>query len=573
MTSADNTLNMKTVSVSNPVESCVVTPWKVETTGKIDYAKLIEQFGTEPIDQSVVDRFERVTGKPAHPWIKRGIFFSHRALNDFLTAYENGHPVFLYTGRGPTSSSLHTGHMVPFIFTKYLQDTFDCPLVIQIADEEKYWFKDREFEDIYRLGFENAKDIIAFGFNPEKTFIFSNRDYRLCTPEYETFAATVINFAHQKTIAKIFGFDETATLGMYMWPIYQSISAFSQAFPHIFNGRPAHCLVAYAIDQDPYFRLARDIAQKMNLLKPCSIMSTFLDPLTGPGKMSSSTGEDATLFLTDSADVIREKVMKYAFSGGGGDGSLEQHRQFGGNPDIDISCQYLKYFEMDDAKYSDVCSRFKKGELSCLDTKRILVDTLTPYIVNHQYARQSVTDEMLQYFYQKRQMELPQPKQQTRTQEEQKLYDFLDSNFIPHETMYHNAITTMQEGEDIARNLRGTVCKNLFLQGPNNTYYLYIVDLDTVVDMKTLHKKLGIPKVRFADANTLQQILNVPKGCATIFALLNDTNKKVSVVIDNCIKKDKPVNFHPLRNDATTTIAYDGMLQFATILGYTVVFV
>jgi tryptophanyl-tRNA synthetase len=564
-----STDNIDTQTNSSVAESnTTVTPWSVVTVGKIDYQKLIEQFGTEPIEQNLIDKFERITGKPAHPWIKRGIFFSHRALNDFLDAYEAGHPVFLYTGRGPTSTSLHTGHMVPFIFTKYLQDTFDCPLVIQIADDEKFYFKDMEFDDVYKLGFENAKDIIAFGFNPEKTFIFSNRDYRLFTPEYEIFASSVTKFAHQKTIAKIFGFDETATLGMYNWPIYQSIAAFSRAFPHIFNGRPAHCLVAYAIDQDPYFRLARDIATKMNLIKPCSIMSTFLDPLTGPGKMSSSTGDDSTLFLTDTAEEIRNKVMKYAFSGGGGDGSLEQHKKFGGNPDIDISCQYLRYFELNDDVLADIFAKFKSGELTCSDTKKILADKLIPIIITHQETRKNVSQETLEYFYQKRQMELPTPKQKTMTPDEQKLYALLDANNIKHETMYHNVITTMQEGEEIARNLKGTVCKNLFLAGPNNTYYLYIIDANTVVDMKNLHKKLGIAKVRFAEASCMQQILGVPKGCATIFGLMNDTDKKINVVIGSCIPKDLAVNFHPMRNDATTTILYDDMLKFVNILGY-----
>ncbi len=78
-----------------------VTPWSVE--GKIDYMKLIKQFGTEVIDTELLERFKKITGKDLHPWLKRGIFFSHRGLNQFLTAYENGDPIFLYTGRGPTS--------------------------------------------------------------------------------------------------------------------------------------------------------------------------------------------------------------------------------------------------------------------------------------------------------------------------------------------------------------------------------------------------------------------------------------------------------------------------------------
>ena len=156
----------------------VVTPWEVEAGEQgIDYNKLIEQFGTAPITKELIERIEKVTGKPCHHWIKRGLFFSHRSLNEILDAAEKGEPFYLYTGRGPSSEALHLGHMIPFTFTKYLQDAFDVPLVIQLTDDEKFLFKDLTLEECHRLAFENAKDIIACGFDPKKTFIFSDLDY------------------------------------------------------------------------------------------------------------------------------------------------------------------------------------------------------------------------------------------------------------------------------------------------------------------------------------------------------------------------------------------------------------
>ena len=97
----------------------VVDPWTV--TGKVDYAKLIRDFGSQPISDALIARFERVTGAAAHPWLKRGIFFSHRDLDIVLDNYEKGKPMYLYTGRGPSSEALHLGHLIPFMFTKYLQ--------------------------------------------------------------------------------------------------------------------------------------------------------------------------------------------------------------------------------------------------------------------------------------------------------------------------------------------------------------------------------------------------------------------------------------------------------------------
>jgi tryptophanyl-tRNA synthetase len=84
----------------------------------IDYKKLTEEFGTKLIDGPLLERFERVTGQKPHRFMRRGIVFSHRELDIILDRYEKGEPFFLYTGRGPSSDSMHVGHTVPFEFTK-----------------------------------------------------------------------------------------------------------------------------------------------------------------------------------------------------------------------------------------------------------------------------------------------------------------------------------------------------------------------------------------------------------------------------------------------------------------------
>lgn len=105
------------------------------------------------------------------------MFFSHRDLHTILTLREQGKPFYLYTGRGPSSGSLHVGHLVPFIMTKWLQETFDVPLVIQLTDDEKTLWKDLKVEDAIKLARENAKDIVAMGFDVNKTFIFNNLEF------------------------------------------------------------------------------------------------------------------------------------------------------------------------------------------------------------------------------------------------------------------------------------------------------------------------------------------------------------------------------------------------------------
>jgi tryptophanyl-tRNA synthetase len=113
-----------------------------------------------------------------------------RDLESILDRYEQKKPFFLYTGRGPSSDSMHIGHVIPFTFTKYfiipivlltdrwLQDVFDVPLVIQLTDDEKFLFKSNlTIENVQKYSQENAKDIIAVGFDMSRTFIFSDLDY------------------------------------------------------------------------------------------------------------------------------------------------------------------------------------------------------------------------------------------------------------------------------------------------------------------------------------------------------------------------------------------------------------
>lgn len=104
----------------------------------------------------------------------------HKTFSDFskiLDLYEAGQPFYLYTGRGPSSESMHLGHAIPFIFCQYLQEVFQVHLVIQMTDDEKFLWKDLSFADAQAFGRSNAKDIVAFGFDPKLTFIFFNSTY------------------------------------------------------------------------------------------------------------------------------------------------------------------------------------------------------------------------------------------------------------------------------------------------------------------------------------------------------------------------------------------------------------
>lgn len=374
--------------------SQIVTPWKAETqNGKFDYKKLIEQFGVEPITEELLLRFEKVTGYKPHPWLRRGIFFAHRELDLILNDYENKKPIFLYSGRGP-SSDIHIGHMPSFMFTKWLQDVFKAIVIIQIADDEKYMFKNMNFEDIYKLGFENAKDIIACGFDRDRTFIFSNRDYSR-NANYQNIVWNILKHTTISKIQKTFGLEKDYPAGTILWPCYQSASAFSASFEDIFGKDNIRCLIVYGVDQDPYQRVARDVAPILNYYKPCGIMMQFLPALEGNSKMSS--GKSTTIYMNDNNKTVYDKIKKYAFSGG--KETLKEHREKGGDLSIDIPYLYLTFFEFDDMELKRIGDEYESGKMLTSEIKKILSDKLLEIIINHQKNRSNITDDIVKHFY------------------------------------------------------------------------------------------------------------------------------------------------------------------------------
>jgi len=372
----------------------VVTPWEVEAgEGGVDYDKLIDRFGCDPITSHQIDRFETLTGKRAHRFLRRGVFFSHRDLDELMDAYEKGEPFYLYTGRGPSSESLHLGHLMPFFFTKWLQEAFDVPLVIELTDDEKFLFKqDLELEDVRRLGFENARDIIACGFDPKKTFIFRDTDY---IRELYPVALEIQKRIPFNLVRGTFGFTLSDNIGKIAFPAIQAAPAFSASFP-AFMKPGMRCLIPQAIDQDPYFRVTRQIAPKLRWPKPALIHAKFLPALQGAQTKMSASLASTCLYVTDTEKKIRKKINKNAFSGGGA--TEEEQREFGADLEKDVSYQYLRIWMEDDEELERIGKAYKKGELLTGEVKKILGDVVAEIVNEHQANREGATDEVVNRF-------------------------------------------------------------------------------------------------------------------------------------------------------------------------------
>lgn len=360
----------------------VVTPWEV--SGNIDYDKLINQFGVEALDEKILTRLKKHTGE-LHYLLERRIFFAHKYFDVILNEVEKGNKFYLYTGRAP-SGPVHLGHIVPWIFTKWLQDKFDVPLLFQIPDEEKFLFKEElTLEDTKRWAFDNILDIIALGFDSTKTKIFLDTEY---AGHMYKHACTVAKKTTFSTAKALFGFNDSNNLGEIFYTCMQSVPAF---LPTIFEGKPTNCLIPCAIDQDVHFRLTRDVAVKIGYPKPATILCRFLPGLAEGGKMSSSI-EDTAIFTHDTPKQVRNKIIKYAFSGGRE--TVEEHRKKGGVPEIDVSYQYLAYYLEDSKRLKQIYEEYKSGKMLTGELKEITIEVINNFLQKHQAKREKARDQI-----------------------------------------------------------------------------------------------------------------------------------------------------------------------------------
>lgn len=357
-----------------------VTAFDVE--GKIDYDKLVLQFGVQYLTKDLI---KRIPGNNLHLFLKRNLFFTHRDFDKFLNSYEKGENVFIYTGLGP-SGDMHIGHLISFQFTKYLQDVFNCNVYIQLPDDEKQYVKSLSQEETDKFSYENSLDIISLGFNPNKTFIFKNTDYIKNMYKLNIQVASKINL---NVMCKIFGFDETNNIGHIYYPTLQIVPTFFEE---------GYCLIPCGIDQDPYFRLQREIARKLGKNKCCNIHNKFLMGLNGPnGKMSSSK-EETAIYLKDTPKQVKKKINKYAFSGG--QPTIEEHQKYGGNTEIDVSYQYLYYlFEENDEKINQIKKDYENGKILSGEMKKLLIEKINLFLENHNKKKEKmIKNNLLEKF-------------------------------------------------------------------------------------------------------------------------------------------------------------------------------
>ena len=352
-------------------EDMNVTPWDV--SGKVDYNKLIKKFGL-----SILKDLPNIFNE--NLLFRRKIVFAHRDIQRILEVIKNKKKFVMMTGLVPTGK-FHIGHMLvaqQFVFYQKL----GAKIYIAVADLEAYQARGQSLEESKKIALDYISNYVALGLNLKKCDIYfqseRSKDGRKSNAYYklQNLLAKHSSFAEFKAV-----YGEI-TPGKMLASVLQASDMLHAQLPEFEGNCPV--LVPVGIDQDPHLRLARDIAKRIKEPKFTQLSSTynlFMPGLDG-GKMSASV-INSFISMTDSAEEVKNKINKYAFSGG--QTTLEEHRKKGGNPDIDVCFQYLRmFFEPNDKKLAEIYEDYKSGKLSTGDLKKYTIDKINTILKEHQ---------------------------------------------------------------------------------------------------------------------------------------------------------------------------------------------
>jgi len=139
---------------------------------------------------------------------------------------------------------------------------------------------------------------------------------------------------------------------------------------------------------------------------------------------------------------------------------------------------------------------------------------------------------------------------------------------IETETVDHEPLFTVEESKALRGEIPGGHTKNLFLKCKKGSLWLITALEETPVDLKTLHKKLGSGRLSFGNAQLLEESLGIKPGAVSTFGVINDTDHRVTVVLDKALMEHERINLHPLVNTATTGISREGLLTFLRATGH-----
>jgi Ala-tRNA(Pro) deacylase len=139
---------------------------------------------------------------------------------------------------------------------------------------------------------------------------------------------------------------------------------------------------------------------------------------------------------------------------------------------------------------------------------------------------------------------------------------------IQTKTLDHAPVFTVEEAKKVHDDMPGGHCKNLFCKDEKGVLWLIVALEDAVINLKAAPAKIGSKRLTFGKPELLLEVLGLEPGSVTPFGLINDTSNRTTVILDEAMMREPLLNFHPLKNDATTAIASNDLVRFITSCGH-----
>ncbi len=337
-----------------------------------DNEKVVKEFGASPMS--------KLKDLPSFYTFEKKLIYSHRDFDKFYKALKQNKKCAIVSGIN-ASGVMHLGHKVVFDTNLYFQKEFNVPVFLPISDDESYVSgKVKSQKTAFENSIKLARELIAYGFDPKKTFLIIDQVY---TNIYNL----AIKLSTKVTLSEIkavYGYKMENNPGLFFYPAVQA----AHVLLPIDYFQYDHVLVPIGPDEDSHLRICRDIAYKMGYNKPAVLHAAFMPGVDGE-KMSKSRNNSILLFADNEKD-IKKKVNK-ALSGGAE--TLEKHKKHGGNPDKDIACFYLEKYLLNKADSDDLFKSYRKGTLSSKDVKKLLADYLIKLTKDLQTKRNQTKPE------------------------------------------------------------------------------------------------------------------------------------------------------------------------------------
>jgi len=355
-----------------------IDPWGDVEVG--EYKEKMENFGIEPIEE-IADRM------PDHRYIRRGIIFGHRGMEEFLDKRDEGEEVAMMTGIMP-SGVFHFGHKCVVDQINMYRE-MGAKVTIAAADIEAYNTRDMSLEESRKLVVEEyLKNYVALGIDLEEVdFYFQSKAGNNHLARSKLFS----RYLTQNEVEATYG---NADPGKISSALTQYADILRPQFPE--NGGPKPTVVPVGVDQDPHIRLTREVARKykeQNFVKPASTYNKFMRGLQG-GKMSSSKPK-SYIALTDSVEDAKEKIDQAKT---GGKDSLEEHREKGADIEEDMVFELLAFHLIkEDEELKRIRKEYESGEMLSGELKQIAKEKVEEFLKEHQKKREEAAPEVEQY--------------------------------------------------------------------------------------------------------------------------------------------------------------------------------